>query len=239
MNPSKQRIVTFSLLFLLNVFLFSCGSLKKYPAKDRAWALPEIEAFEKLDAASDYPANSILFVGSSSIRLWKTLKQDMEPYPIIQRGYGGAHFRDLIFFTERILSDHQIQMLVCFVANDISGSPQDERPKQVLKLFKFFVKQVREKHPQIPILQIAITPTKSRWGKWSEIDKVNQLFKTYCEKTKNVYFVNTVPAFLDEKGMPKPEWFVSDQLHLNKKGYGVWSSLIRTAIEEQLTKESI
>ena len=39
--------------------------------------------------------------------------------------------------------------------------------------------------------------------------------------------------------MPKPEWFVSDQLHLNKMGYGVWSSLIRTAIEEQLTKEPI
>ena len=77
MNPSKQRIVTFSLLFLWNVFLFSCGSLKKYPAKDRAWALPEIEAFEKLDSASDYPANSILFVGSSSIRLWKSLKQGM------------------------------------------------------------------------------------------------------------------------------------------------------------------
>ena len=129
---------------------------------------------------------------------------------------------------------HQIQMLVCFVANDISGSPQDERPKKVLELFKFFVKQVREKHPQIPI-----TPIKSRWNKWNEINKVNQLFKAYCEKTPNLYFINTVPTFLDENGMPKPEWFVADQLHLNKKGYEVWSSLIRAAVEKQLSKEKI
>lgn len=239
MRRRRQRIVGFFLIFLWNTFFFSCGSIKEYPAEDRAWAVPEIEAFEKQDAILDYPPNSILFVGSSSIRLWKTLKEDLEPYPVIQRGYGGAHFRDLIYFTERILSDHQIKMLVCFVANDISGSPQDARPKQVLRLFKFFVQQVREKHPDIPILQIAITPTKSRWSKWNEINKVNQRLASYCEKTANLYFVNTVPTFLDEKGMPKPEWFVSDQLHLNKKGYAVWSSLIRTAIEEHWTEDQI
>ena len=49
--------------------------LKKYDAKDRAWALPEIEAFEKLDASKDYPDDVILFIGSSSIRLWKTLEE--------------------------------------------------------------------------------------------------------------------------------------------------------------------
>ena len=155
----------------------------------------------------------------------------MQPYPVIQRGYGGAHFRDLVFFTDRILADHKLSMVVCFVANDISGSPQDGTPKEILRLFKLFVRQVREKHPQIPLLQIAITPTKSRWKYWDKINQVNTLIQAYCNKTENLYFINTVPTFLTETRGPKPEWFIKDQLHLNTKGYEVWSKLIKDEIK--------
>lgn len=227
----KNSIFSFWFLFCTTVLFISCSPLKKYDAKDRAWALPEIEAFEKLDASKDYPDDAILFIGSSSIRLWKTLEEDMEPFNVIQRGYGGAHFRDMVFFTERILADHRLSMVVCFVANDISGSSRDGTPKEVLGLFKLFVKQVREKHPTIPILQIAVTPTKSRWKLWDKINQVNELIKAYCEKTENLYFIDTVPTYLDADGQPKPEWFVSDQLHLNTKGYEVWNGLIKSEIE--------
>ena len=218
-------------MFCTTVLFISCSPLKKYDAKDRAWALPEIEAFEKLDETRVYPDDAILFIGSSSIRLWKTLEEDMKPFNVIQRGYGGAHFRDMVFFTERILADHKLSMVVCFVANDISGSSRGGTPKEVLGLFKLFVKQVREKHPTIPILQIAVTPTKSRWKYWDKINQVNNLIKAYCEKRENLYFINTVPAYLDKDGQPKPEWFVSDQLHLNTKGYEVWNGLIKSEIE--------
>ena len=156
----------------------------------------------------------------------------MKPYAVIQRGYGGAHFRDMVFFTDRILANHPLSMVVCFVANDISGSPNDGTPKEVLKLFKYFVHQVRAKHPKIPIMQIAITPTKSRWKVWPEIKEANRLIKAYCEKTENLYFIYTVPEFLDENGQPKPEWFVEDQLYLNTKGYEVWNRIIKGEIEK-------
>ena len=227
----KNSIFSFWFLSCTTVLFISCSPLKKYDAKDRAWALPEIEAFEKLDETRVYPDDAILFIGSSSIRLWKTLEEDMKPFNVIQRGYGGAHFRDMVFYTERILADHKLSMVVCFVANDISGSSRDGTPKEVLGLFKLFVKQVREKHPTIPILQIAVTPTKSRWKYWDKINQVNNLIKAYCEKRENLYFVNTVPAYLDKDGQPKPEWFVSDQLHLNTEGYEVWNGLIKSEIE--------
>ncbi|MEK9613558.1 MAG: GDSL-type esterase/lipase family protein [Flavobacteriaceae bacterium] len=214
------------------ILIFSgCSPLKKYEPKDRLWAIPEIEAFEKLDTTEEYDKEAILFIGSSSIRLWKTLERDMAPYPVIQRGYGGAHFRDMIYFTDRILADHPLSMVVCFVANDISGSPKDGKPKEVLRLFKYFVRQVRSKHPEIPILQIAITPTQSRWRKWEEIKKVNDLIKEYCNQTENLYYIDTVPTFLDEEGLTKTEWFIRDQLHLNETGYTVWNQLIKSEIE--------
>lgn len=227
----KNSIFPPRFLFCTTVLFISCSPLKKYNAKDRAWALPEIEAFERLDETRVYPDDAILFIGSSSIRLWKTLEEDIKPFNVIQRGYGGAHFRDMVFFTERILADHKLSMVVCFVANDISGSSRDGTPKEVLGLFKLFVKQVREKHPTIPILQIAVTPTKSRWKLWDKINQVNKLIKEYCEITENLYFIDTVSTYLDADGQPKPEWFVSDQLHLNTKGYEVWNGLIKSEIE--------
>ena len=66
---------------------------------------------------------------------------------------------------------------------------------------------------------------------WDKINQVNELINAYCEKTENLYFINTVPTYLDADGQPKPEWFFSDQLHLNTKGYEVWNGLIKHEIE--------
>ena len=228
----KQNPTLFVMIVTGLLVFTSCSPLRKYKEKDRKWAYPEIQAFERLDKTQTYAEDAILFIGSSSIRLWKTLEEDMKPYPVIQRGYGGAHFRDMVFFTDRILADHPLSMVVCFVANDISGSGKDGTPQEVLKLFKYFIKQVRAKHPSIPIMQVAITPTQSRWRLWPQINVVNELIKAYCEKTENLYFINTVPEFLDEHGKPKPQWFVGDQLHLNKKGYEVWNRIIKGEIEK-------
>ena len=229
---TKLHHTLFLSIALVALFLNSCSPLKKYSEKERKWAYSEIEAFERLNNTQTYADDAVLFIGSSSIRLWKTLETDMKPYTVIQRGYGGAHFRDMVFFTDRILANHPLSMVVCFVANDISGSPNDGTPIEVLKLFKYFVDQVRAKHPKIPIMQIAITPTKSRWKVWPEIKEVNRLIKAYCEKTENLYFIDTVPEFLDENGEPKPECFVEDQLHLNAKGYEVWNGIIKGEIEK-------
>ncbi len=214
------------------LFFVSCSPMRKYTPTDREWALPEIAAFETLDQQENYPKDAILFLGSSSIRLWKTIKEDMAPYSVIQRGYGGAHFRDLVFFTERILADHSLQMVVCFVANDIKGTEDDATPNRVFRLFKVFVKQVREQYPEIPIMQIAITPTQSRWEFWDKINRVNKRIKAYCDNNLNLYYIDTVPTYLDEQGQPKPEWFVKDQLHLNETGYAVWSKIIKSEIEK-------
>jgi len=220
------------LLCIVWLLLISCSPLKDYNVKDRKWAFPEIEAFERLDKTQSYAEDAILFIGSSSIRLWKTLIEDMKPYSVIQRGYGGAHFRDMVFFTDRIMSDHQLSMVVCFVANDISGSKNDGTPKEVFRLFKYFIKQIRAKYPKIPIMQIAITPTQSRWEYWTKISRVNNLIKTYCEVNDNLYFIDTVDEFLNENQQPRSELFMSDQLHLNKKGYEVWSKIIRGEIKK-------
>lgn len=207
----------FKLVFLVTfcISATSCVSLKKYPLESYSWAAPEIRQFEQLDKQVSYPDNSILFLGSSSIRLWNTLEEDMNPFPVIKRGYGGAHFRDIIFYTDRILANHQPEIIVIFVANDIKGVPEDESPKKVLRLIKYFIKQVRGKHPSIPLVFVEITPTPSRWKHWNAIEKVNRLVEELCARKEGLYFVSTASAFLAEDNKPNDSLFIRDRLHLN------------------------
>jgi len=96
------------IFLLLSVLILSCSPIKKYQTlpEVKAWE-NDIQKFEQLDKSEKYPDNAILFAGSSSIRLWTTLEKEMAPYPVIQRGYGGAKLSDFVVYAKRIFDPHQ------------------------------------------------------------------------------------------------------------------------------------
>jgi hypothetical protein len=215
--------------------LFSCSPVRIYQQlpEVRSWE-EEIRKFEHLDSLENYPRDAILFVGSSSIRLWSTLTRDMYPYPVIQRGYGGAKLSDLSVYAERIIYPHPCRAIVLFVANDISGSDDDKEPGEVVGLFRSVLKTIRKKFPDTPVFWIAITPTVLRWQVWPQIAKVNEGIRKVCEKNDHVYFIKTDYAFLDNNAQPDTTLFQPDRLHLNEEGYTVWTKIIRKSLSEVL-----
>lgn len=223
------------LLILLALALVSCSPLREYRdlQEVKAWET-EILKFEELDRNNEYPDDAIIFAGSSSIRLWKNLAEDMSPYSVIQRGYGGSRLSDFAVYADRILSPHKCSALVLFIANDITGSAKDKSPEEVKRLFLHVLRTFRKDHPRKPVFWIAITPSSSRWEAWPEISKTNELLRETCEKRLNTYFIRTDFAFLDENGKPRDELFVADKLHLNAEGYKVWNDIIRKNLDNVL-----
>jgi lysophospholipase L1-like esterase len=161
----------------------------------------------------------------------------MEPYNVIQRGYGGAKLSDYGVYANRIFGNIPGRALVLFVANDITGSEKDKSPGEVKKLFLHIVKTFRKTHPGAPVFWIAITPTSSRWKAWPEIKEANELIRETCEKGKNLYFIRTDFAFLNDQGQPKDELFMADRLHLNEDGYRIWTDLIKNELNKVLTSK--
>ena len=221
------------LLVLLGFFLGSCNLYKKYADTAEGWE-EEITNLEYRDDNEKYPDDAILFIGSSSIRRWDWIDEDMAPYIPIKRGYGGAHFTDMIHFTKRLVWPHKFQALCIFVANDITGGENDKSIPEVMRLFKEVVKTVRERYPKVPIFQIAITPTNSRWKVWPEVQKLNAAFADYCQKHDNMYYIDPSAKYLNEQGMPRSELFVGDQLHLNEEGYDIWAAAIKEELDKVL-----
>ena len=224
---------------ILAGFLASCNVSRKYTAEaSKTWE-KDILRFEQQDKSEKDPDNAIFFVGSSSIRLWSTLKEDVAPYPVIQRGFGGSKFSDLAVYAKRIDYPHQFRALVIFEANDITGSKTDKSPEEVVKLFRQIVRTVRKKYAEQPIFLFEITPTKSRWAVWPTVKTTNKMLKESCSKLHNTYFIETAAAYLNKEGEPRKELFIKDMLHQNHEGYVIWGDLVRKKLDEVLTHQTI
>ena len=222
--------------YLFLILFLSCSPLKKYESFAKKWE-NDIKKLEILDQKENYSDQAILFIGSSSIRKWGSIKEDLNPYKPIKRGYGGAHYYDLVHFTKRLVSPHKVKAIAIFVANDITGEKEginDLSPKEVLNLAKFVVKQIRKTHKKTPIFFIETTPTSSRWKVWNKISKANGLIKDFTSKNKNMFYIDTRTFYIKSNGMPNDEFFIADKLHLNNKGYKLWGKIIKDSFDKNL-----
>ena len=194
----------------------------------------DIQAFEALDKTETYSPNAILVAGSSYIRLWTVIKQDLAPQEIIQRGFGGSNVADMSYFVRRIVAPHpQVKAIVFYTgSNDITGSDKDKSPQAVLDMFKNIVKLVRETHPTTSIYWIEISPNERRWAVWDKIQEANRLFKEYASQTTNLHVIEAASSLLNNEGKPNVSYFKDDKLHLNEAGYRVWAEPIKKAFEK-------
>jgi len=194
----------------------------------------DIEAFELSALTNPTPPDAALFIGSSSIRRWDSLHEDMAPLPVIKRGFGGSRLFDSIYWADKIVFPHDPAVIVMFSGtNDIKG----EEPKaafQVQELFQQFVQQARRARCSAPIVYIAINPSMARIEHLGIVLEANRLIEEYCDSEADLYFVDTAEKLLNKEGQPDTRWFVEDELHLNTAGYAMWTEQIKPLVKRLL-----
>lgn len=191
------------------------------------------EALEAFDRDPTLPpARPIVFVGSSSIRLWKTLAQDMAPLPVLNRGFGGSGLFDTVYWLERLVVRHDPAAVVVFAgSNDLAG----EAPRSaewVAARFDELVTRLRELGCAAPLVFVSITPTPSRVAHLAAVREANALIAARCANAPSLHFVDTASSMVTAEGLPDPQWFVQDLLHLNAKGYAHWTNQLRPVLEK-------
>lgn len=229
-----MRRATTTLLIALVGHAATAGAVEtSVPADDprvTRWE-QDVAALEALDRGAP-PAGEILFIGSSSVRLWTTIAHDMAPWPAVGRGYGGARYRDLCHFVPRLVANHEPDAIVVFVANDLAAPAEGQTVDTVMVDVRATHARIRERHPRVPLLFIAITPTESRWAMWPEIQRLNAAMQRMCEASDDTFFIATAEQFLDpDTGRPDPALFRADRLHLSPAGYRVWARVIAAALD--------
>lgn len=216
----NKFILSFCLLLSAN-FLTSAQNATPHPFQD------EINAFAKADSVHTPEKNSILFVGSSSFRMWADINKYFPGYPIINRGFGGSVLTDVIYYAkETILKYHPKQIYIYCGENDIASS-EAVTPEIVLTRFKDLLKMIRiNLNGSVPVVFVSLKPSVARWNMQERIVKTNNLIREYIATQKNITFLDIHTAMLDINGQVYKDIFIADNLHMNAKGYQIWQKII-------------
>jgi lysophospholipase L1-like esterase len=190
---------------------------------------PEIAAFVAADQQHLPPPGSILFIGSSSIQHWKSLAADFPELSVINRGFGGSEINDSTFFADRIVAPYHARAIVMYAGdNDLQDGGD---PEQVRDDFAAFVRKARAADPGAPIAFIAIKPSVARAVLLPKVREANALVRAYAETQHGVTYLDVFTPMLGKNGGPQPDLFGDDGLHMNRKGYLLWISIIKTWLD--------
>ncbi len=185
--------------------------------------------FEKQDAQSMPAPGGIVFTGSSSFTKWKTAAEDLAPLPIINRGFGGSTFPELIHYADRSIFKYHPKTIVIYCENDMFGS-KPKSPEQVRDEYVKLTKLIHEKEPKARIYGVSLKPSPSRWHKRESSIKANKLIQEFIKTDKNHDYINVWDVMLKD-GRPDGSIFVGDSLHMNQEGYKRWIKVFKPILD--------
>ena len=232
-GKSMKRVI-FLAAFLLAACT-SAGAVSELPGVQPA-AMAELPAdapfrdeilrFAEMDRESPPPACPVLFVGSSSIRLWSTLKEDMAPLPVLNRGFGGSTISQSNRYFDRIVAPYRPRAIVFYAGeNDLDGG---QSPGVTASEFARFMEMKRDRLGAIPVFYISAKPSKARFSQLDRQTQLNAAIRQIAASSKDLTFIDVVTPMLRD-GQPK-DLYVDDGLHMNPAGYAIWRGLVRDAL---------
>ncbi len=184
----------------------------------------EINALTEIDTKQTPPEDAVLFVGSSSVRMWKNLRSSFPDLKVINRGFGGSRLEDVNFYFDRIVAPYNPKTIVLYAGeNDVN---EGVAPEEVLENYRRFAATAHTKFPKSKLIFVSLKPSPSRWQMADNYRKTNDLIKSEIVADKRAQFVDVWSPMLGANGEPKPEIFLNDKLHLNEKGYAIWTKVL-------------
>jgi lysophospholipase L1-like esterase len=213
---------------ILLVFLLLCSLVGN--GQEAPFAA-EISAFSRQDSLQAPPSRPILFVGSSSFRLWESLQQDFKGKKVLNRGFGGASIPDVVRYAEETIFRYNPSRIIFYCGeNDLAGSDTISA-QTVVDRFSGLFTQIRRRLPGVPFTFVSIKPSPSRAHLMPKMAEANRAIRAFLKQHPHTSFVDVFMPMLNDAGRPRSELFVADSLHMNRQGYLLWSKLLQPEVK--------
>jgi lysophospholipase L1-like esterase len=192
----------------------------------------DVAQFATADRDHRPPVRPIVFVGSSSIRLWDTLQRDMAPLPVLNRGFGGARLSSVVYFVDRVVIQYRPRAVVLYAGdNDLdAGVPAGD----VVRDFVAFVSRVESALPGVPIYYLSMKPNRREWSNWPKYQQTNAQISAICARDSRLVYIDVATPLLAYGQPPPRDLFKFDGMHLSDRGYALWTAIIRSRLERDL-----
>jgi lysophospholipase L1-like esterase len=215
------------LIFVTAMLLAACATpVAPSPPSVGAPFAGDITAFVAADRASPPAPCQVLFVGSSSIRFWTTLADDMAPRPVIRRGFGGSTIGDVNLYFNDIVAPYRPRAIVFYAGeNDIDLGAT---PEGTVEAFRQFMAMKRRVLGATPVYFISLKPSRLRAGQLAHQREVNAAVEAMARRRRDLEYIDVASAMM-QNGVPR-DIFVEDGLHMSAAGYEIWTRIVRDAL---------
>lgn len=189
----------------------------------------EIRNFVYQDRIAFPDENSTLFIGSSSIVRYETLKKDFPELNIIQRGFGGSTSQEALMYMDQIVLPYKPSKIVYYEGdNDVSLGLS---PEEIRDNVKEFINKVSNVLPETKIFILSPKPSINRMNLWEKYKQTNKLLAKLADQYNNVEFIDVATPMFNKSGKLDYSLFIEDGIHMNSSGYTIWTSEIRKALK--------
>ena len=172
----------------------------------------------------------IIFVGSSSIRMWKTLRDDYLNQPVFNRGFGGSQMSDLHFYCHELVIRHQPRQVFIYEGDNDLGAGKSL--DQILDTTELVVKMIKEAIPDVNIVFISPKPSLARFNLRQKYVELNEALREFASTDASVSFADVWHPMLGENGLVRSDIFIEDGLHMNAQGYAIWKEVLEPFLVE-------
>jgi lysophospholipase L1-like esterase len=200
------------------------------------WA-GDIAVFAANDRDHPPPDRPVVFVGSSSIRLWSTLQADMAPLPVLNRGFGGSQLSQVVYYVDQTVIRYRPRAIVLYAGdNDLDGRYRTGKtPEDVAREFLMFVARVEAAVPDARIYYLSMKPSRQRWTDWPQEHMGNTLIAKICAGDPRLAYIDVATPMLAAGTPPPSDLFMPDGMHPSPKGYAQWTAIIKPRLQADLT----
>jgi len=228
MKKSISNLIT--LIFLLLVTFIS-------NAQDPNRFKDQVDELDNKQYNFSHDKKLVVFTGSSSIRMWKDVQSYFPDYNVINNGFGGSQFSDLLYFYDKMIIKPAPDILFIYEGdNDLADN---KKPNKILKEAKELVGKIETDLPHTRIIFISPKPSISRIKLKNSYITFNKKLKKFCEKDGKIEFADVWYPMLDNKGNVFKDVFIEDGLHMNKKGYDIWGKVIGGILKTEVTMNNL
>ena len=190
----------------------------------------EVRGLERARDSALAGDGPVVFYGSSSIRLWTTLREDFPGVPVVNKGFGGSTLADCVYYFDRLVTPRRPRSLIVYAGDNDLGEGQP--PQAVLASFRALLQKAEPLGP-IPLAFLSIKPSPARYFLLDSIRRANDLIRAELLTHPAGIYIDVYSAMLDAQLEPRPELYAEDGLHLSREGYRLWTQIV-TAYSPQL-----
>ena len=183
----------------------------------------------------ELPKGKVIFYGSSSIRKWKTMQEDLPDIEVLNHGFGGSTSLDCLYYANRMIVPFEPRAIVFYAGTN--DGPKGRSARQIYKTTIDFFKYVHYELPETKIYYIEQFRQPDREAYWPVMDKLNEKVKKYCKDDPLVTFIKTSDVLYDEYGYSIPGYVLDDGLHFTEAGYEAWTSAIKPVLYKDLVEK--